>query len=191
MLDLPVGRNLQDHLGVLLMYTRPKPGRFHYEMRLDRMARNMIQAYLFGTGPFARQLNSANPMLRTDPRLAQPDIQLFSNPVKLSAHLWFPGLVKSPEHAFSADVILLPEIPFDIEIVCEKIRRRRANGRPYSMIVVAEGARPLGGQMISKHPQEAGCRDSQSATARSSGSLRRHRPRRSIAPDRSRPRRRG
>src|SRR5690606_1219499 len=53
------------------------------------------------------QLNSANPMLRTDPRLAQPDIQLFSNPVKLSAHLWFPGWVKSPEHAFSADVILL------------------------------------------------------------------------------------
>jgi choline dehydrogenase len=46
-------------------------------------------------------------MLRTDPRLAQPDIQLFSNPVKLSAHLWFPGLIKSPEHAFSADVILL------------------------------------------------------------------------------------
>jgi choline dehydrogenase len=27
--------------------------------------------------------------------------------VKLSAHLWFPGFVKSPEHAFSADVILL------------------------------------------------------------------------------------
>src|SRR3546814_18295919 len=46
-------------------------------------------------------------MLRTDPRLVQPDIQLFSNPVKLTAHLWFPGLVKSPEHAFSADVILL------------------------------------------------------------------------------------
>jgi choline dehydrogenase len=46
-------------------------------------------------------------MLRTDPRLSQPDIQLFSNPVKLSAHLWFPGLIKSPEHAFSADVILL------------------------------------------------------------------------------------
>jgi 6-phosphofructokinase 1 len=58
--------------------------------------------------------------------------------------------------ATSADVILLPEIPYDIEVVCEKIRRRRARGRPYSMVVVAEGARPVGGQMVARHPQEAG-----------------------------------
>src|SRR5262249_53004858 len=44
--DLPVGRNLQDHLAVQLMYTRPKPGSFHREMRFDRMAFSMIQAYL-------------------------------------------------------------------------------------------------------------------------------------------------
>lgn len=106
--DLPgVGRNLQEHPRVPLEFAAKGPVTFVNQLRFDRAARAVMQWYLFGTGPFARQLNSANPMLRTDPRLAQPDIQLFSNPVKLSAHLWFPGFVKSPEHAFSADVILL------------------------------------------------------------------------------------
>jgi choline dehydrogenase len=106
--DLPrVGRNLAEHPRVPLEFAARGPVTFVNQLRFDRAARAVIQWYLFGTGPFARQLNSANPMLRTDPRLAQPDIQLFSNPVKLSAHLWFPGFVKSPEHAFSADVILL------------------------------------------------------------------------------------
>lgn len=105
--DLPVGRNLAEHPRVPLEFAAKGPVTFVNQLRFDRAARAVAQWYLFGTGPFARQLNSANPMLRTDPRLAQPDIQLFSNPVKLSAHLWFPGVVKSPEHAFSADVILL------------------------------------------------------------------------------------
>ena len=47
--------------------------------------------------------------------------------------------------AASADVILIPEIPFDIEMVCEKVRARENSGRRFSMVVVGEGARPLGG----------------------------------------------
>ena len=47
--------------------------------------------------------------------------------------------------AGSADVILIPEIPFDIDKVCDKIRRREAEGRHFSMVVVAEGAVPKGG----------------------------------------------
>jgi phosphofructokinase-like protein len=47
----------------------------------------------------------------------------------------------------SADVILLPEIPFDIEKVCDKIRRREAAGRHFSIVVVAEGARPKDGSI--------------------------------------------
>lgn len=49
--------------------------------------------------------------------------------------------------AGSADVILIPEIEFDIDRVCEKIRRREARGRHFSIVVVAEGARPKGGEM--------------------------------------------
>lgn len=48
----------------------------------------------------------------------------------------------------SADVILIPEIPFDIAKVCEKIRARDAAGRRFSIVVVAEGARPLGGEAV-------------------------------------------
>lgn len=45
----------------------------------------------------------------------------------------------------SADVILIPEIPYDIDAVCQKIRDREAAGRHFSIVVVAEGARPKHG----------------------------------------------
>ena len=48
----------------------------------------------------------------------------------------------------SADVILLPEIPFDIEKVCDKIRNREAMGRRFSIVVVAEGARASDGDIV-------------------------------------------
>ncbi|HKJ93082.1 MAG TPA: ATP-dependent 6-phosphofructokinase [Longimicrobiales bacterium] len=49
--------------------------------------------------------------------------------------------------AATADAILIPEIPYDINSVCEKIREREREGRHFSIIVVAEGAMPKGGQM--------------------------------------------
>jgi 6-phosphofructokinase 1 len=48
--------------------------------------------------------------------------------------------------AGGADAILIPEIPFNIEIICQKIRRVQLSGRHYSLIVVAEGASPIGGK---------------------------------------------
>lgn len=48
--------------------------------------------------------------------------------------------------AASADVILLPEIPFDIEKVVAKILAREKAGRHFSIVVVGEGARPQGGE---------------------------------------------
>ena len=47
--------------------------------------------------------------------------------------------------AGTADVILIPEIPFELEKVCEKIRARDKAGRHFSIVVVAEGAAPKGG----------------------------------------------
>jgi 6-phosphofructokinase 1 len=47
--------------------------------------------------------------------------------------------------AGSADVILMPEIPFSIERVAEKIADRERNGRHFSIVVVAEGACPTDG----------------------------------------------
>ncbi|MGH7700852.1 MAG: 6-phosphofructokinase [Gemmatimonadales bacterium] len=48
--------------------------------------------------------------------------------------------------AGSADAILLPEIPFDLDRVCDKVREREAKGSRFSIIVVAEGAAPKGGE---------------------------------------------
>lgn len=50
--------------------------------------------------------------------------------------------------AGGADVILIPEKPFDIDQVCESIKQRQKRGRNFSLIVVAEGAKPQGGVEI-------------------------------------------
>jgi phosphofructokinase-like protein len=47
--------------------------------------------------------------------------------------------------AGGADAILVPERQFDIEEVCDHIRHRHARGRTFSIVVVAEGARPIEG----------------------------------------------
>jgi 6-phosphofructokinase 1 len=52
--------------------------------------------------------------------------------------------------AGSADVILIPEIPYDIEYVCDKIRGRYAEGREFAIVVAAEGAYPRGGEPLFK-----------------------------------------
>jgi 6-phosphofructokinase 1 len=48
--------------------------------------------------------------------------------------------------AGGADAILIPEIPYDIERVAEKVQQREALGRHFSIVVAAEGARPIGGK---------------------------------------------
>lgn len=47
--------------------------------------------------------------------------------------------------ASGADVILIPERPFDLDEVCEHITRRHQRGRTFSIVVVAEGATPKEG----------------------------------------------
>ena len=49
--------------------------------------------------------------------------------------------------AGGADVILIPEIPFDIDEVCRRIGRRHERGRYFSIVVAAEGATPKAGTM--------------------------------------------
>jgi len=47
--------------------------------------------------------------------------------------------------AGGADVVLVPERPFDVEEVCDSLRRRHESGRTFSIVVVAEGAERAGG----------------------------------------------
>lgn len=58
--------------------------------------------------------------------------------------------------AGGADVILIPEIPYDIKKVCDKIRRRDKRGSHFSIIVVAEGAKPVGGDVIVLEKKKVG-----------------------------------
>lgn len=55
--------------------------------------------------------------------------------------------------AGGADAILVPERPFDIEQVCEHIRHRHQKGRFFSIVVVAEGAKPAEGSEITQEEQ--------------------------------------
>jgi 6-phosphofructokinase 1 len=50
--------------------------------------------------------------------------------------------------AGGADVILIPEIPFDLEKVARRIRDRDHTGARFSIVVVAEGAKPIGGTHV-------------------------------------------
>lgn len=50
--------------------------------------------------------------------------------------------------AGSADVILIPEIPYDINRVVDKINERKQNGKPFSIVVVAEGAKSKDGDVV-------------------------------------------
>lgn len=56
--------------------------------------------------------------------------------------------------AGSADVVLIPEIPYDIERVCEKIQSRERHGRRFSIVVVAEGAVAKGGGMVFREAKD-------------------------------------
>jgi ATP-dependent phosphofructokinase / diphosphate-dependent phosphofructokinase len=50
--------------------------------------------------------------------------------------------------ASGADVILIPEIPYNINTVCEYVKSRSKRGKRFSIICVSEGARPAGGECV-------------------------------------------
>lgn len=50
--------------------------------------------------------------------------------------------------AGGGDIILMPEFPYDIEAVCDKVKSRNARGKLFSIVVVGEGARAAGGERV-------------------------------------------
>lgn len=57
--------------------------------------------------------------------------------------------------AGGADVILIPEIPYDINKVARAILERKNAGKGFSIIVMAEGAKPVGGSMTHNEPDNS------------------------------------
>ena len=58
--------------------------------------------------------------------------------------------------AGGADVALIPEIPYDIDKVVEKINKRREAGKKFSIVVVSEGAKPKDGDIVVKRMMDDG-----------------------------------
>jgi len=58
--------------------------------------------------------------------------------------------------AGGADVALIPEIPYDINKAAQKIIRRKNRGKEFSVVVVAEGAKPIGGELTVKAVRDNG-----------------------------------
>ncbi len=58
--------------------------------------------------------------------------------------------------AGGAHVCLIPEIPYDVNKIVEKIYKRFDNGRGFAIVVIAEGAKPVGGEMTYEASDEQG-----------------------------------
>jgi 4-pyridoxate dehydrogenase len=88
--DLPVGKNLQDHLAVIIFFARLNRSVFLQDMRFDRMAISMLRAYFLGTGPGTRVPGGLHAFIKTRPELAVPDIEFMFRGAPAAPHLWFP-----------------------------------------------------------------------------------------------------
>jgi 4-pyridoxate dehydrogenase len=106
-IDLPVGKNLQDHLAVLLMWTRPNGGPFRDVMRCDRIALAMLRAHLFGTGPATVVPGGLHAFIKTRLELSVPDVEFMFRGAPPHAALWFPLLKRAYLDGFGIRPALL------------------------------------------------------------------------------------
>jgi choline dehydrogenase len=80
-----VGRNLQDHLLVRVEHAATKPGGLNRLLRADRAGLALLNALIFGRGPAACFPLLVGGFLKSDPALAEPDLQSHFMPALTSA----------------------------------------------------------------------------------------------------------
>ncbi len=107
LVDLPVGRNLRDHLMVVLRWQRLGLGPFRRLMRADRIALAMAQAWLFRRGPATVLPLGLYAFLRTRPELEAPDLEFIFRGAPLDPRPWFPGVTPTYEDLFGINPVLL------------------------------------------------------------------------------------
>ncbi|MBB3237446.1 GMC family oxidoreductase [Phyllobacterium endophyticum] len=84
--NLPaVGKNLQDHVSVILMYRRRNPGPFLRNMRADRIGFDFLKTYLTGRGFSADVPGGIVAFLKSGPTRPLPDVQLLFTAAPLAA----------------------------------------------------------------------------------------------------------
>jgi len=102
-----VGKNLQDHLGIWITWNRTSPGRFHGEMRFDRMATSMLRAYFLGSGPGTVVPGGLHAYVKVQKGVEVPDIEFMFHTVPPQTRLWFPGIVAPYQDAYAIRPTLL------------------------------------------------------------------------------------
>jgi choline dehydrogenase len=107
-LDLPgVGKNLSEHATTYMQFDTKEPITFLKELRFDRVVLAGVQWGLFRRGYLASQALSALGFVRSQPELERPDLQIFCNPVRLDAEIWFPGIRPAKGHRLEGHATLL------------------------------------------------------------------------------------
>ena len=107
-IDLPVDKNLQDHLVTGLWFSRPKnTSKFRNDMRFDKMSFGMMTSYLFGKGPGSVVPGGMHAFIKTDPSLDVPDVEFLFRGIPNDAHMWFPGIRKPYLDGFAIRAAIL------------------------------------------------------------------------------------
>ena len=108
--DLPVGRNLRDHLAVAPSWIRKEPGPFHRQMRLDRVALAMARAWLLRGGPATTLPLGLFAFLQSEPGLAAPDLEFMLGVPPFDARPWLRGWAhRCPDLVSVRPVLLHPQ----------------------------------------------------------------------------------
>ena len=88
-----VGKNLQDHVDVCLVYEVLKPITLYRDLRADRLMAAVIQGFLFGKGVATTFPYEGGAFLKSRPGLEAPDIQAHFMPaLEKTANLYWPKL---------------------------------------------------------------------------------------------------
>ncbi|MGX7894097.1 GMC family oxidoreductase [Tsuneonella sp. HG222] len=106
--DLPgVGGNLQDHPIAVTIWAARQPNTFERELRLDRLAANVVRWALTGKGTPAQSPLTAQGFVRSGPGQDRPDLQFQVSHTSYMARTWFPGWRKGMGHQLTAGCVLL------------------------------------------------------------------------------------
>lgn len=125
-----VGKNLQDHVSVILMYERKESGPFHRMMRFDRIGREMVKAYLFGKGGAADVPGGITAFLKSRDGLDLPDIQLLLTAAPLNAWPYLKPFKEPFKDGFACRIVMLrPESRGVVEL---------ASGNPLSPAIIRQ-----------------------------------------------------
>jgi len=105
-----VGKNLQDHLSAAVTYLRKEPGPLHKNMRLDRIASELGNAYFFGKGIATDLPSGGMAFLKSNPDEKLPDVQLIPISAPMTAAPYLAPFRKSYDDGFAIRAaVLRPE----------------------------------------------------------------------------------